>query len=52
MIYYEALAQVAQRGGGCSVPGDTQGQHRQDSEQPDPAVGVLVQCRAVGLGDL
>ena len=44
----EALAQVAQRGGGCPIPGDIQGQAGQGSEQPDPAVGVPVQCRAVG----
>ena len=28
----EALAQVAQRGSGCSIPGDSQGQARQGSE--------------------
>ena len=28
----EALAQVAQRGGGCPIPGDTQGQAGRDSE--------------------
>ena len=29
----EALAQVAQRGGGCPIHGDTQGQAGWDSEQ-------------------
>jgi len=47
----EALAQVAQRGGGCPIPGDTQGQAGQGSEQPDWAVGVSVHCRRVQLGD-
>ena len=28
----EALAHVAQRGGGCFIPGDTQGQAGQGSE--------------------
>ena len=30
----EALAQVVQRGGGCPVPAETQGQAGQGSEQP------------------
>ena len=41
----EALAQVAQRGGGCLVPGDIQGQAGWGSEQPDVAVDVPVHCR-------
>ena len=44
-----ALRQVAQRGGGCPIPGDTQGQAGWGSEQPDVAVGVPVHCREVGL---
>jgi len=43
----EVLAQVAQRGSGCPVPGDIQGQAGWDSEHPDRAVGVPVHCRAV-----
>lgn len=31
----EAVKQVAQRGGGCPLLGDTQGQAAQCSEQPD-----------------
>ena len=46
----EALEQVAQRGDGCPViPG---GQSGRCSEQPDPAVGVPVHCRGVGLDNL
>ena len=48
----EALEQVAQRCGGCRVPGDTQGQAGGGSEQPDVAVYVPVHCRGVGLDDL
>ena len=48
----EALAQVAQRGGGCPIPGDTQGQAGWGSEQPDQAVGVPAHFRGVGLDDL
>ena len=44
----ETLAQAAQRGDGCSILGDTQGQAGWGSEQPDIAVGVPVHCRAVG----
>uniref|UniRef100_A0A8V0Y7Y2 Peptidase S1 domain-containing protein n=1 Tax=Gallus gallus TaxID=9031 RepID=A0A8V0Y7Y2_CHICK len=32
--------QVAQRGGGCPIPGDTQGQAGRGSKQPDLPVGV------------
>ena len=45
---YYTLAQVAQRGGGCPVPGDAQGQAGRGSEHLDPAVGVPVHCRGVG----
>ena len=44
----EALTQVAQSGGGCPIPGDTQGEAGPGSEQPDGAVGIPVHCRAVG----
>jgi len=43
------MAQVAHRGGGCPVPGDTQGQVGPGSEHPDLAVGIHVHCRGVGL---
>ena len=39
------MAQVVQRGSGCPIPGDTQGQAGQGSEQPDVAVGVPVHCK-------
>jgi len=39
----KALSQVAQRGGGCPVPGDVQ--EKMESELPDQAVGVSVHCR-------
>jgi len=48
----EALAQVALRGGGCSVPGSTHGQAALGSVQPDLALGVPVYFRGVGAGDL
>ena len=48
----EALAQVAQRAGGCPIPRDIQSQAEQGSEQPDGAIGIPVHCRGVGLGDL
>ena len=43
------LEQVAQRGGGCLVPGNFQGQAGWGSEQPDLAVGVLAHSMGVGL---
>ena len=43
---------VTQRGGRCSIPGDTQGQAGQGSEHPDGAVGVPVHCKGVGPRDL
>ena len=45
----EAMGQVAQRGGGCPIPGDIQDQAGQGSEQPDLGVDVSVHCRGVGL---
>ena len=47
----EALKQVAQRGGGCPIPGDIQNQAGWDSEQPDLSIDVPVHCREVELGD-
>ena len=46
------MAKVAQRGGGCPIPGDTRGQAGWGSEQLDLAVDVPVDCRGVGLDDL
>lgn len=43
------LAQVAQRGGGCPLPGNIQGQVRQGSEQPGLVEDVPDFCRGVGL---
>ena len=43
----ETLAEVDQRGGGCPIPGDTQGQAGWGSEQPDGAVGVPAHCRGL-----
>jgi len=48
----EALAQVAEIGGGCPIPGDTQGQAGWGSEQHHLSVGVSFQCRGIGLGGL
>jgi len=48
----EALAQVAQRGDGCPMPGDTQGQAGWGSGHPDGAVGIPIHCRGVGLDGL
>ena len=41
----EALEQVVQRGGGCPIPGDTEGQAGWGSKQPGRAVGVPIHCR-------
>ena len=43
---------LVQRGGGCPIPRDIQGQAGQGSEQPDLAVRVPVHCKGVGLEDL
>ena len=45
----ETLAQVAQKGGECSIPGDIKGQAGQGSEQLELAVGAPVHCREVRL---
>ena len=44
----EELKQIAQRGDGCPIPGDIQGQAAQGSQQPDLAAGVPLHCRRVG----
>jgi len=41
----EALAQVAQRGGRCPIPGNIPSQAGWGSEQPDPAEDVPAHCR-------
>jgi len=48
----ETLAQVAQRGGRCPIPGNAQGQAGRGSEHPDPVEAVPAHCRAVGLDGL
>ena len=48
----EALAQVAQRGGRCPIPGNIQGQVGRGFEQPDRVEDVPAHCRGVGLDDL
>lgn len=48
----EALAQVAQRGGGCPISGNIQYQVGQASEQPGLVGEIPVHCRRVGLGGL
>ena len=46
------MAQVAWRGGGCPILGNSQDHTGQGSEQPDLAVGVPAHCRRVELDDL
>jgi len=48
----ETLAQVAQRGGRCPIPGNIPGQVGRGSEQPDPVEDVPAHCRGVGLDAL
>ena len=48
----EALAQVAQRFGGCPIPGYFQGKAGLGSEHPDLTVDIPVHCRGVGLDDV
>lgn len=48
----EAPEQVAQRHGGCTVPGDLQDHAGSDSGQPDLAVDVPIHCRGVCLDEL
>jgi len=48
----ETLAQVAQSGGGCPIPGNIQGQVGQGAERRDLVMDVLAYCRGVGLDGL
>jgi len=48
----ETLAQVAQRGSGCPIPGNIQGQVGWGSEQPDLGEDVPAHCRRGGLDNL
>jgi len=48
----ETLAQVAQRGGRCPIPGHIQGQVGWGSEQPDLVEDVPAHGRGVGLDGL
>ena len=48
----ETLAQAAQRGGRCPIPGTIPGQVGWGSEQCDPAEEVPAHCRGVGPDDL
>lgn len=48
----KTLEQVAQRGGGCPVPGNSQGQVGQDSEQPDLGENFPALCRVMRLPGL
>lgn len=47
----ETLAQVAYRGGRCSIPGNIQCQARQGSNQPVLLEDVPAYCKEVGLDD-
>lgn len=44
----ETLAWVAQRGGGCPIPKNTQGQLGRGPEQPDLKEDVPAHCRGIG----
>ena len=48
----EILEWVAQRGGQCPIPGNTQGQVGRGSEQPDLVEDVPAYCWGVGLDGL
>lgn len=39
------MAEVAQRGGKCPIPGNTKSQAEWGSEQPDPVEDVPAHCR-------
>ena len=56
MLFYskggEALGQVVQRGGGCPIPANIQGQAGLGFEPPDRAVSVPVLHRGVGPDNL
>jgi len=48
----ETLAEVAQRGGRCPIPGNIPGQTGRGSEKPDVVEDVPAHGRGVGLGHL
>ena len=48
----ETVAQVAQRGGRCPIPGNVQGQVGRGSEHPDLVEDVPAHGRGVELDDL
>lgn len=48
----ETLEKGSQRGGGCSTPGNSQGQAGQSSQQPDVVEDVPPCFRGLGLDDL
>ena len=48
----ETVKQATQRGGGCPIPGNIQGQAGQGSEQSDLVEDVPAHCRWVGLDGL
>jgi len=43
------VEQIAQRGGGCPIPGNILGQVELGSEQPDLVEDVPSHCKGVGL---
>lgn len=43
----KALAQDAQIGGGCPIPGNIQDQSEKNSEKPDKVEGVPIHCRSL-----
>lgn len=45
----ETSAQIDQRDGGCSIPGNVQDQVGWESEQPDLVEDVPAHCRRVGI---
>lgn len=46
----EALKEVAQKSGGCLIPGDFLAVAGSGPGQPDLTVHIPVYCRGVGLG--
>ena len=48
ILYYETLAQLAQRNCGCPLPGSVQGQARRGFEQPGLVEGVPAHGKGVG----
>jgi len=48
----ETLEQIVQRGGGCPIPRNIQGQVGQGSEQPGLIEDIPAHCRGVVLDDL